>query len=490
MPKLAGIRLLTRAAQNHERVLAVPDGLFQQLARMLHSNIVLAAIAAAIFFLSGTANSANLNFGVTQPQSVFNGASAPFWPVSLGVCRLLGGIALNWDNVNPAKGTYNFTNIDKDVTACGKAGAATMISVGYTPAWASSNPSNSNCKRGYCSPPSDLNPDGSCTESGGCGDSYFAIYVKALCAHLKANRPGAAIILEMWNEPNAGGVGSNSKSWAGTFAQLVSMERTAASIAHSYGYKICSAPPGGMSDTNSWHKYRGPLWFSQFTASGGGQYSDYIGIHCYTNDAVPTGSYPAGNYPEYIRTIAANALSSMAAATLANGTRAPLTQPLWNTESGWGRDTILTDEDQRAAYAARWALVQPGSGISFWNWYAYLGTGWGTLYENNALNKAGVALQTVMGWLKNGSVSTATPLATNSSGSVWTATIQHGATTSLIVWDTSTQCSGGVCPAVSFTLPKGNYGAAHDLAGNVSALHGNSVQISSKPQMFDLAGNH
>ncbi len=195
--------------------------------------------------------------------------------------------------------------------------------------------------------------------------------------------------------------GSTADSWSGTFAQLVSMEQTAATIAHSYGYTISSAPPGSMSDTNSAHGYRGPLWFQNFTRAGGGQYSDYIGIHCYTNQAAKTGSFPAGNYPEYIQTIAATALSTMASATLANGASAPLTQPLWNTESGWAQDTTLTDEDQRAAYAARWALVQPGSGLSFWNWYGYLGVGWGTLYENNALNEAGVALQTVMGWLAN-----------------------------------------------------------------------------------------
>ncbi len=77
-------------------------------------------------------------------------------------------------------------------------------------------------------------------------------------------------------------------------------------------------------------------------------------------------------------------------------------------------------------------------------------------------------------------------MASNSSGTVWTAQIQRGSTSSLIVWDISTQCSGGVCPTVSYTLPSNNYGVVHDLAGNVTTMSGPSVQIGSKPLMFDV----
>ena len=63
-------------------------------------------------------------------------------------------------------------------------------------------------------------------------------------------------------------------------------------------------------------------------------------------------------------------------------------KPLWNTESGWGRNENLPDFDIQAAFIARSHLVQAGV-VDRYYWYQYGNSDEGTLLDaTNKLNKA------------------------------------------------------------------------------------------------------
>src|SRR5439155_22394297 len=71
-----------------------------------------------------------------------------------------------WQNMHPARGTYDFSVLDDYLSAARKHGVNDiLLTLSATPAWASAQPLYEKCDYsatapGDCAPPADLNPDG------------------------------------------------------------------------------------------------------------------------------------------------------------------------------------------------------------------------------------------------------------------------------------------------------------------------------------------
>src|SRR5262249_46810293 len=110
-----------------------------------------------------------------------------------------------------------------------------ILTLSATPQWAASNGSVNTCDysfytTGDCSPPADLNSDGTGT------NQHWRDYVYALGAHIAGLAPGtymAPNYFEMWNEFTRGSGSTNCtesstpSAWLGTCEQLVRMAQDA-----------------------------------------------------------------------------------------------------------------------------------------------------------------------------------------------------------------------------------------------------------------------
>ena len=140
------------------------------------------------------------------------GSSNLPWPtVPFGGLRLWD-TATGWAQINTAQGVYDWTNLDGFVSAAQAHGVDLLYNLARTPAWISSNPSDSTCAYdtsaeggpGQCDPPSDLNADGSGT------DAAWIDWVTAVATRNVTK--GQIKYYEIWNEWNA------SLFWAGSKA--------------------------------------------------------------------------------------------------------------------------------------------------------------------------------------------------------------------------------------------------------------------------------
>ena len=175
--------------------------------------------------------------------------STPWPSVTVGGLRLLG-TNTKWGDLNPSQGVYDWTVLDQWLDYAQPHHVDVIYTFTATPAWAATD-SHLPCNHwgGACSPPKDLNDDGTGT------DQIFKDYVTALAKHA-----GTKIThWEIWNEPNipSGGSGNSSfGSWNGTQAQLVRMAQDARTIVLKYNSKakfLTPSPnPGNGNGASGW----------------------------------------------------------------------------------------------------------------------------------------------------------------------------------------------------------------------------------------------
>lgn len=138
--------------------------------------------------------------GMTAPNA------APL-PITAGLNRIWD-LGVAWKDVNPAKGVFNFTNLDAQIVATEKAGFKPMLVLGLTPTWAAKNPNQGDPRWGLgtASVPAQM--------------SYWTDYVSAV-----VKQYGTRIAAyEVWNEANL------KTFWAGTPKQMAQMTKSANDI--------------------------------------------------------------------------------------------------------------------------------------------------------------------------------------------------------------------------------------------------------------------
>lgn len=373
------------------------------------------------------------------------------WPnITFGSLRLWNTLT-QWNQLNTAAGTYDWTNLDGWLSLAAQNGVKDVLYVfGNVPPWASSNPGDQLCTSqdappGSCDPPYDVNPDGSGT------DQVWRDFVTAIVTHAA----GRIRYWEVWNEPDI------PSEWNGTDAQLVRMAKDAYTIIKALDptatvttpTSVNSAPPKSIK-----------RWLPGYLAAGGDAYADVVTFHGYVNTGM-------GQQPENITKTVDDVTTAIAGSALSS-------KPIWNTEGAWTQDSNLQEPDLQAALLARIYLLQWFKGVSRFYWYQYGNTDVGTMWTPAGPNKAEIAYGQVYDWLVGASLSGPC----TASGTVWTCTFTKvGGIQEQVVWDASKTCSNGNCTTSGYT-PDSVYTQYTDLEGNVTTFSpGTRVHIGAKP---------
>ncbi len=380
----------------------------------------------------------------TIPTSFFGAdfIGSNIWPPTdgLGNIPTLGGMRLwggnvQWADVNPStQNVFVWTDMDAWIADAQSEGWDVLYTFGNTPQWAGSIPAGNPCLIASgpysCSPPNDLNADGTGT------DADFSDFVTGLVTRYK----GEIAYYELWDEPDC------TCYFAGTTAQIVRMGADAAAI-------IRSIDPNARILSPSFHGPTARTWFADYIAGGGQANFDIVNAHMRGTGINPNG------VPESFIVMYADVIAETAVLNLQS-------LPLWDDEHGI-KVGQLSDPDELAGYVARSAVLRAGVGLQ--RQYVY------TWDEGDTLglqgNESGTAWDVVAGWLIGHTIN-----ACVASGTVYTCLVDDGQ----IVWDTAQTCSNGVCTTSNYTYPPA-YTFQTNLSGTKTALAPPTVPIGYKP---------
>lgn len=277
-----------------------------------------------------------------------------------GICHLrLWDTQTSWIDLNgAAQGVYNWSTLDTMLNEANTLGVDVLYTFGKVPGWASSNPTDPNCRDGYhagdCAPPSDVDS----------GDNYFKGFVTALMQHT-GNKIAA---FEMWNEPY------NPPYWDGTPAQLATMVADGAQI-------IRAMNPKAIIITPSISVWPNQQVFLQnfFTAAQGRVTFDVFGIHDYT----------WGGPAEKVVSEIGQAISFQNKMGMQN-------IPLWGVE-GSDKEWSSFTQQQKNDFIARYLTLELNSGSQRHYWYS-----WNTSTVGGLIGSSGATVYTTVSSWFNG----------------------------------------------------------------------------------------
>lgn len=248
------------------------------------------------------------------------------WPaVPFGAYRTWDS-GIVWAHLEPKRGEFDWAWLDKDVAEAQQRGVQILLTLGFTPTWASSDPNNKTSAYGALgatAPPADIND--------------WKNFVRAVATRYKGRIQG----YEIWNEPDGSGF------YSGTPAQLVPLEKATREVLREVdpaALVVAPAPSSGDA-VNSLQ------WMSDFLTAGGGQNADVMAVHMY--NAAPEDDVQASGL--FRALLAKYGLDK---------------KPLWNTETGWGFDGKSTDAEV-SALVARAYIIDWASHFSRYYWYAW-----------------------------------------------------------------------------------------------------------------------
>jgi polysaccharide biosynthesis protein PslG len=378
------------------------------------------------------------------------------WPSTVGInfasWRSVDSAGLMWSELNPQPNVYDWTKLDDWLAKVEQGGQDAMFTLYYTPSWAASVPGlvcagSAVLGNGGCSPPADLNPDGSGP------DLDVKNFITALLQHVGS---GKIKYIEIWNEPNI------STEWSGTSAQLVTMARDVrqTALAIDLNIQIVSPPETGDGPAPE----QNVSWLSSFLQSGGGQYIDIVAIHGY----VPV--------PEEVGPRIDNALNLMAQTGLSG-------KPLVITEGSWGAGKEFNlPLSEQPGFTGRHYLMIATRKVQRFYLFGFDYSNRGNLLDDstNQLTANGVAYQNLYKWLL-GSAPTAP---CSAQGTVWTCDFTRtNGYQAQAVWDASQNCLNG-CVFSQYTVPS-QYKQYRDLAGNMTPISTPQVPIGSQPILLE-----
>jgi Ig-like domain CHU_C associated len=437
-----------------------------------------ASSTASITVVTPPANAIPAIYMGMQMNGGINGISGQQpWPVvPFGAVRLWDADVSWYDNVAsaPTPGTcdptqYNWTKLDAWLSLIPQHGADVLYTFGRTPAWASSNPTDTTCgfAPGSCDPPSDVNADGSGT------DQFFKDYVTCVVQHSVQSSTGHIKYYELWNEID------NPPTWTGTYQQTARMTSDAIQIIQSTDPNAVIVSPSYIIENTEGYGYLQS--YLQALSQSALQAFGAIAFHGY----VQQSGRPLE--PENIVTYLNQAKPILSAAGLGS-------KPLFDTEASWGDPTVsspaFTDPDMQAGFLARMYLLQWSEGVSRFYWYQWNNKQDGILWTPDPNNPAapgtvlpaGVAYGQVYQWL----VGTVMSQACGQTGSVWTCELTSlNGYQALAVWDASQSCSNGNCTTSNYTFPP-QYIQYRDLTGNTMSLAGQtSAPIGARPILLE-----
>lgn len=370
-------------------------------------------------------------------------ASTPWPAVAFGSLRLWD-TGTDWASLEPQPGKWDFKNLDADINAAEAHHVQVLLTLGMTPAWASSKPSEkSSYGPGKAAPPKNVED--------------WKTYVRTISTRYK----GRIHYYEIWNEPNL------ADFYTGTPQQLVQLTEEAQAIlkevdATNRIVSPSATGPGGV------------LWLREFLKSGGGRYVDIVGFHVYVTP----------NPPEDMVALTRQVWGVMSEFGIRD-------HELWDTESGWriaNRNTevkptaatgfgskVLT-VDEASAYVARTYILLWGSQVSRFFWYAWDDGAMGLMEADGKTSKPpAIAYAQVEKWLGGARITTCG----SDNANTWTCQISRNDYVGHIMWNPDR--------TIRFPVPR-SWGASQlrDLAGGQRGITaGSSVEVGPSPMLLD-----
>jgi hypothetical protein len=337
---------------------------------------------------------------------------------------------LDWSDVNPSTGTYNFTYLDKFIAVNEARGAEMIYTLGRTPHWASSQPNApSPYGPGECAPPADM--------------SDYANYLRAIVTHAA----GRIKYWELWNEPQ------DVHFYCGDIPDMVAMAREASQVIKGIDPDALILSPGVTGGP-------GPAWLSAFLSEGGAGSVDVIAFH----------GYWSANAEDVV-----NVISSYRSVMAANGVSE---KPLWDTESSWaGFGNLATPSSpHQVGFIAKDYLLHWSMGVSRFVWYAYDGGPiWGGLRSSaTSESPAAKSYGETYRWMVGATLTS--PCSANQSG-IWTCTLSRpGGYLAEAVWISNA--------TATVTIPL-QYTEYLDLAGGVHSITSPTLTIGDEPILLE-----
>ncbi len=419
------------------------------------------------------------------------------WPrLPFGALRLWD-TDTRWHNLNPHPNVYRFAVLDDYLRAARQNGVDdVLLTLGSTPAWASSRPDYDGCDfarvaLGDCAPPADLNADGTGA------NQYWRDFVFQLGTHLaglRKNEYAPVRYLTVWNEFTRGT--EAPASWTGTPQQLLRMTQDANCILTARGtltfsHEACTASAvhepqiGMLPDLRLTNPDAVPIGRDLSTLQvylgqrGAQNVTDVLAVHAYTygggGAVVEAGA--TGLPQEWTN------LAELRARTAG--------APIWSTEGSWGNTHAnLPDSDMQKAFLARYYLMGWSLGFERLYWYA-ADNSWGRLIypsgiegcrdygtREGCFSPAAIAWTQVFGWMAGNRMTSACA----ADGSLWTCGLTRpDGTQTLAVWDAAQSCAHSRCTTREYGF-KGNYKKYFVLDGpDAAPILGKTVTIGIKP---------
>jgi Cellulase (glycosyl hydrolase family 5) len=389
------------------------------------------AVPSSLFDL----NVINLEWGASWPTVKFYG-----WRDGHSV----------WVKLEPQKGKWNFTQLDKEVRMGEEHGVEMMLVLGTTPTWASARPDEAGC----CGPSS---PKGTKAEAASASD--WRNYITQVASRYK----GRVHIYELWNEPDV------ARFFSGTPEKLAQINQQA--------YDALKAVDPSITVVSSSMSGSGTAipFLQKYFAAGGGKSADVIGYHFYVGKRLPEAMLEP--------------IQQVRSLMRQNG----INKPLWNTETGWrfsnddrnkqdpaddwlGR---FLNPDESSAYVARAYLLSWAAGVERLYWYAWGHQTMGlTEFDERTPKAAAQAYSQVQDWLLGARVVSCSA----DSDDTWTCQItRDGGYSGWIVWNPSHD--------VHMDLPASwKVRQARLLSGETKNLSSSKqLSITFSPQLFENA---
>lgn len=290
------------------------------------------------------------------------------WPgKEIGSWRLWDA-RVNWVDLEPKPGEWDFSRLDRYVAMAELAGTEILLPLGMTPAWASARPSEKGIYRA----------GGDAAEPRRIED--WERYVRTVANRYK----GRIRHFEVWNEVNEG-----TGFFSGTPQAMFELQKAAYRVVKDVDPDAVLVSPSSVGEAA--HQL---AWFEDYLALGAADYADVIGYHFYQPRKKPE---------------AIVGLVQMVKAVMAR--RGAGAKPLWNTESGYRMDLghkKLVGADpswpalqpqQAAAYVARALILGWWSGLDRFYWYAWDSVDLGFVTPDGQVMPAGRAYLAVARWL-------------------------------------------------------------------------------------------
>lgn len=290
-------------------------------------------------------------------------------PVPVGAWRAMLP-ELHWFSLEPRKGEWHFDQLDIALRLMEKLRVDVLLTLGETPAWASSRPETKGPYRyGQLAPPREI------------GD--WERYVRTVATRYR----GRIRCYELWNEPEVREVdGERAYFSAG---QLVELGQAAYRI-------IKEIDPDALLTTPSMvGGEQGIARMDAYLGAGGRTCTDVVAFHYY-------------GLPEQIAPYHAGLLRVMRHHGIGH-------LPVWNTEFGYlihdptarnthpligGSFSRVLPDDEAAIWLGRSLIIAASLGIQRFYWFMWDGKDLGlTTWVGRQQNAAGVAYGTVAQWL-------------------------------------------------------------------------------------------